>query len=153
MARIASDALIERLADWGVDTVFGLPGDKLPVKIVINSNNALGQILWEQMVLGYPEYGVRHKGIANYAAFADANGGLGLRVEHPGELESAVKRALEYDGPALVDCLTNPEEPPMPPRVSYDQAKGFAEAFLKGQPNRATIASTLFRDKIDELRS
>src|SRR5436190_17601300 len=27
MARIASDALIERLADWGVDTVFGLPGD------------------------------------------------------------------------------------------------------------------------------
>src|SRR6266487_7174651 len=27
MAQIASDALIERLADWGVDTVFGLPGD------------------------------------------------------------------------------------------------------------------------------
>ena len=64
-----------------------------------------------------------------------------------------MRRALDYDGAALVDCLTNPEEPPMPPRVSYEQAKGFAEAFLRGQPKRATIASTLFRDKIDELRS
>ena len=27
MARIASEVLIERLADWGVDTIFGLPGD------------------------------------------------------------------------------------------------------------------------------
>jgi hypothetical protein len=64
-----------------------------------------------------------------------------------------VRQALAHEGPALVDCLTNPEEPPMPPRVSYEQAKGFAKAFLRGQPHRATIASTLFRDKIDELKS
>ena len=38
-------------------------------------------------------------------------------------------------------------------KVRYDQAKGFAEAFLKGQPRRAAIASTLFRDKLDQLRS
>jgi len=40
----------------------------------------------------------------------------------------------------------------MPPKVSYEQAKGFATAFLKGQPHKATIASTLFRDKLAELR-
>ena len=40
----------------------------------------------------------------------------------------------------------------MPPKVKYDQAKGFAEAFLKGQPRRATIGATLFRDKIDQLK-
>jgi pyruvate dehydrogenase (quinone) len=40
----------------------------------------------------------------------------------------------------------------MPGKVSYDQAKGFAQAFLRGQPHRATIASTLFRDKLDQLR-
>src|SRR6202012_1952239 len=44
---------------------------KLPVKIVINNNNSLGQILWEQMVLGYPEYGVREpEPFADYAALA-----------------------------------------------------------------------------------
>jgi pyruvate dehydrogenase (quinone)/pyruvate oxidase len=49
--------------------------------------------------------------------------------------------------------LTNPDEPPMPPKVTYEQAKGFAAAFLKGQPHRSTIATTLFRDKLSELRS
>jgi pyruvate dehydrogenase (quinone) len=125
----------------------------LPIKVFINNNHTLGQILWEQMVLGYPEYGVRRSAAANYAAFAESNGGLGLRIEHPADLEDAVREALAHDGPALVDCLTNPEEPPMPPRVSHEQAIGFAKAFLRGQPHRATIASTLFRDKIDELKS
>jgi pyruvate dehydrogenase (quinone) len=125
----------------------------LPIKVFIDNNHAYGQILWEQMVLGYPEFGVRHTGIANYAAFAESNGGLAFRVSDPGELEGAVKAALEYPGPALVDCLTNTDEPPLPAKVSYEQAKGFVEAFLRGQPHRATIASTLFRDKLTELKS
>jgi pyruvate dehydrogenase (quinone)/pyruvate oxidase len=37
--------------------------------------------------------------------------------------------------------------------VTYRQATGFAKAFLKGQPHRAAIASTLFRDKLTELKS
>jgi pyruvate dehydrogenase (quinone) len=47
----------------------------------------------------------------------------------------------------------NPDEPPMPGKVQYEQAKGFMKAFLQGQPRRATIASTLWRDKLSELRS
>jgi pyruvate dehydrogenase (quinone)/pyruvate oxidase len=125
----------------------------LPVKVFVNNNHSLGQILWEQMVLGFPEFGVRHSEPANFAPFAESNGGRGIRVERAADVEGAVKEALEYRGPAVVDVLVNPEEPPMPPKVSYDQAKGFAQAFLKGQPNRATIATTLFRDKLSELRS
>jgi len=64
----------------------------------------------------------------------------------------AVRAALAHPGPALVDVMVNPDEPPMPGKVSYDQAKGFAQAFLRGQPHRATIASTLFRDKLDQLK-
>jgi pyruvate dehydrogenase (quinone) len=127
---------------------------KLPVKIVINNNNSLGQILWEQMVLGYPEYGVRHsEPYADYAAFATANGGLGLKVEHPGGVRPAIEQALSFDGPALVDVNVNPDEPPLPGKVEYQQAKKFAEAFLRGQPRKATIATTLFRDKIEQLKS
>ena len=126
---------------------------ELPIKVFINNNHEYGQILWEQMVLGYPEFGVRHKSVANYSAFAEANGGLAYRVERAADVEQAVRGALQHPGPALVDCLTNPDEPPMPAKVSYEQAKGFAEAFLHGQPRKATIASTLFKDKITELRS
>ena len=41
----------------------------------------------------------------------------------------------------------------MPRKVTHEQAKKFAEAFLRGQPHKATIASTIFRDKLSELRS
>ena len=57
---------------------------KLPVKIVINNNNSLGQILWEQMVLGYPEHGVRYpEPFMDYTGIATANGALGLKVSQP----------------------------------------------------------------------
>ena len=55
--------------------------------------------------------------------------------------------------PALVDVNVNPDEPPLPGKVEYQQAKKFAEAFLRGQPRKATIATTLFRDKIEQLKS
>jgi len=127
---------------------------KLPVKVVINNNNSLGQILWEQMVLGYPEHGVRYpEPFVNYAALATANGALGIKVEHPGDARGAVSQALAHDGPAIVDVNVNPDEPPLPGKVEYQQAKMFAEAFLKGQPRKATIATTLFQDKISQLKS
>ena len=127
---------------------------QLPVKVVINNNNALGQILWEQMVLGYPEHGVRYpEPFADYAAFATANGALGMKVTNPGELAGAIQLALNHPGPALLDVNVNPAEPPLPGRVEYEQAKKFALAFMRGQPNRATIATTLLKDRIQQLNS
>jgi len=126
---------------------------KLPVKIVINNNNSLGQILWEQMVLGYPEHGVRYPGpFVDYAAFASANGALGIKVDWPDGVRPAIEQALSHDGPALVDVNVNPEEPPLPGKVEYQQAKKFAQAFLRGQPRKTTIATTLFRDKIEQFK-
>jgi pyruvate dehydrogenase (quinone)/pyruvate oxidase len=127
---------------------------RLPVKVVINNNNALGQILWEQMVLGYPEHGVRYpEPSADYAAFATANGALGAKVTKPGDLRQAIQLAFNHPGPALVDVNVNPDEPPLPGKVEYDQAKNFALAFLRGQPHRATIATTLLKDRIQQLGS
>jgi pyruvate dehydrogenase (quinone) len=126
----------------------------LPVKVVINNNNSLGQILWEQMVLGYPEHGVRHpEPFVDYAAFASANGALGIKVGRPADVRPAIRQALQHAGPAVVDVNVNPDEPPLPGKVEYDQAKKFAQAFLRGQPRKATIATTLFRDKIEQLKA
>jgi pyruvate dehydrogenase (quinone) len=125
----------------------------LPIKVFINNNASLGQILWEQMVLGYPEFGVRFQRDMNFAPFAESCGGMGVRVEKAADVEAAVRAVLVHPGPVLVDVLVNPDEPPMPGKVSYDQAKGFAQAFLRGQPHKATIATTLFRDKLDQLKS
>jgi pyruvate dehydrogenase (quinone) len=126
---------------------------QLPVKVVINNNNSLGQILWEQMVLGYPEHGVRYpEPFVDYAAFATANGALGVKVKRAADVRPAIERALSHGGPALVDVNVNPDEPPLPGKVEYQQAKKFAQAFLRGQPRKATIATTLFRDKIEQFK-
>jgi pyruvate dehydrogenase (quinone)/pyruvate oxidase len=127
---------------------------QLPVKVVINNNNSLGQILWEQMVLGYPEHGVRYpQPFVNYAALAEANGALGIKVERADEVRGAVQQMLAHSGPAILDVNVNPDEPPLPGKVQYDQAKKFTEAFLRGQPRKATIATTLFKDKISQLKA
>jgi pyruvate dehydrogenase (quinone)/pyruvate oxidase len=127
--------------------------NRLPIKVVINNNNALGQILWEQMVLGYPEHGVRFpQPEADFAAWATACGGYGAKVSDPKKVRPAIQEALAYDGPALIDIDVDPNEPPLPGKVAYDQAKRFAQAFLKGQPHKAAIATTLFKDKIEQLR-
>jgi pyruvate dehydrogenase (quinone) len=125
----------------------------LPVKVIINNNSSLGQILWEQMVLGYPEYGVRFaQPTADFAAWATACGGYGAKVSDPKKVRGAIADALAFDGPALVDIDVDPNEPPLPGKVAYDQAKKFAQAFLKGQPHKVAIATTLFKDKIEQLR-
>ncbi|GAB1692281.1 thiamine pyrophosphate-dependent enzyme [Krasilnikovia sp. M28-CT-15] len=126
----------------------------LPVKVVINNNNSLGQILWEQMVLGYPEHGVRFGEPApDFAAWARAAGGHGAHVDMAAELPDAIAAALAVDGPALVDVAVDPNEPPLPGAVTYEQATKFAGAFLKGQPHRAAIATTLFKDRIQQLKA
>jgi pyruvate dehydrogenase (quinone)/pyruvate oxidase len=124
----------------------------LPVKAVVN-NNSLGQILWEQMVLGYPEHGVRFgTPTPDFAAWARGCGGFGVQVTAAADLPGAFTAAFAHDGPALVDVLVDPDEPPMPGKVTYQQAKEFATSWLCGQPYRAAIATILFRDRIQQLR-
>jgi pyruvate dehydrogenase (quinone)/pyruvate oxidase len=125
---------------------------QLPIKVVILNNGELGQILWEQMVLGYPEEGVRWERRGDFAAWARACGGYGAAVTKAEDVREAVADALAYPGLAVVDAHVNPDEPPMPAKVTYEQAKELAAAFLHGQPRKKPIATTLFHDVISELR-
>ena len=93
------------------------------------------------------------RSVDDYAAWARGCGGFGVHVDKPGELPDALHQALAFDGPALVDVAVDPNEPPMPGKVEYQQAKKFAQAFLRGQPHKAAIATTLFKDRIEQLKA
>jgi thiamine pyrophosphate-dependent acetolactate synthase large subunit-like protein len=126
----------------------------LPIKMVINNNNSLGQILWEQIILGDPEFAVRYPAPEpDYSAWARTCGAHGEKVTQPGRLHDAVREFLAVDGPALLDVSVNPNEPPMPGKIQYEQAKHFTEAFLRGQPNKVATLATVARDKIQQFRS
>lgn len=124
---------------------------KLPIKVVIVKNNTLGQIKWEQMVfLGNPEYGVELQPI-DFAAFAHACGAIGFSVDDPAECGHAIDRFLAAPGPAVLEAVVDPYEPPYPAKVKLEQAMHFAESLARGEPNRKKIALTTLSDKVREV--
>ena len=123
---------------------------KLPVKIIVLRNNTLGLIKWEQMIyLGNPEYGVDLYPI-DFVKFAEACGLRGVRVEEPKKCFKQLTEALAMDGPVLVECLTDPLEPPMPPKATKAEMKHLAESLLEGERDRARISLTIGRQAMDE---
>lgn len=124
---------------------------QLPIKIVVIKNNSLGQIKWEQMVfLGNPEYGCELNPI-DFSRFAQACGAAGYRIEDPSTCGSILEQALAIKGPVLIEAVVDPHEPPMPPKVTIDQAEKLAKALAKGTPNRKEIALTIVSDQVREL--
>ena len=124
---------------------------RLPIKVVIVKNNSLGMIKWEQMVfLGNPEYGCDLQPI-DFAAFARACGAVGFATDKPDQCGSILDQALATDGPVIVEATVDPFTPPMPPKVTVEQAGKFAESLAKGQPHRNKIALTVLSDKVREL--
>jgi pyruvate dehydrogenase (quinone) len=123
----------------------------LPIKVIIIKNNTLGMIKWEQMVfLGNPEYGCELHPI-DFAAFARACGGSGFTIEDPAGCGDVLDQALATPGPVIVEAVVDPFEPPMPPKITLDQATKFAESLARGEPNRTKIALTVLSDKVREL--
>ncbi len=123
----------------------------LPIKVVVIKNNTLGMIKWEQMVmLGNPEYGCELNPI-DFVGVARACGGTGFRIEDPAECGAVLDEALATRGPVLVEAVVDPLTPPLPPKITMEQAAHFAEALARGEPNRVRIALTAFGDKVREL--
>lgn len=123
----------------------------LPIKIIVIKNNVLGQIKWEQMVfLGNPEFGVQLAPI-DFAAYARACGGYGFTIEDPGECGAILDEALRVDGPAIIEAVVDPLEPPMPGSIDADQARKFAESLARGEPNPLKIIGTVAEDRVREM--
>jgi pyruvate dehydrogenase (quinone) len=124
---------------------------KLPVKVIVIKNNVLGQIKWEQMVFeGNPQFGVQLQPI-DFAMYAKACGAAGYTLDDPEQAESVLREALAEPGPALVECVVDANEPPMPGHATMKQAFGFAEALVRGQRDRWDIIKTVLKDKIREV--
>ena len=124
---------------------------RLPIKIVIVKNNSLGQIRWEQMAfLGNPTYECDLTPI-HFADFARACGGAGFTIDDPGECGEILDEALRTPGPAIIEAIVDPNEPPLPPKVTAKQAAHFAESLARGTPDRRKIIETVMDDKVREL--
>jgi pyruvate dehydrogenase (quinone) len=124
---------------------------KLPVKVIVIKNNVLGQIKWEQMVMeGNPQYGVELQPI-DFAGIAKSCGAAGYTIDDPEQARSILREALAHRGPAVIEAVVDPNEPPLPGNVSSEQAFKFAESLARGQKDSWKIIKSVLGDKIREV--
>lgn len=124
---------------------------KLPIRFIIYKNNTLGQIKWEQMVfLGTPEYACDLMPV-DFVTIARGCGAAGFRIDDPKQCGAILDEAFAVQGPVVIEAVVDEFEPPMPAKIKPEQAAHFAEALLRGEPNRTRIAVTAFSDKVREL--
>lgn len=124
---------------------------RLPVKVIVIKNNVLGMIKWEQLAFeGNPQYGVQLQPI-DFAAVARACGLVAYTVDDPHAVQAVLHEAFHHAGPALVEAVVDPNEPPLPGKITTDQAWHFAKALARGQRDRWDIIKTVVEDKIREV--
>ena len=102
--------------------------------VLVLNNHDLNQVTWEQRVLaGDPRFeGSQAIPDFPYARYAEGLGLLGVRVDHPDQIGPAWDRVLSADRPAVLEAVTDPNVPPLPPHITLEQAKSFAESVLRG---------------------
>jgi len=117
--------------------------------VMVLNNRDLNQVTWEQRVMeGDPKY-VASQEIPDYpyARFAEGAGLAGIRVDRPEDVGPAWDAALAAGKPTVIDVYTDPDVPPLPPHVTFKQARAYAESLLRGDPDRAGI----LRQSVKEL--
>ena len=114
--------------DGGLAMLMGelltLKQNALPVKVVIFNNSSLAFVELEMKAAGIVNFATSLDN-PDFAAVASAIGLLGIRVEHPDDLDDALTRAFDHDGPAVIDVVTARQELSIPPTITAEQAKGF----------------------------
>lgn len=105
--------------------------------IGVLNNRDLNMVTWEQRALtGDPKFPASQE-VPDfpYARYAELVGLTGIRVDKPEAISAAWQQALSADRPTLVEFLTDPDVPPLPPHITLNQAKAYMSALLKGDPD------------------
>ncbi|MFJ4569283.1 thiamine pyrophosphate-requiring protein [Streptomyces caelestis] len=121
--------------------------------VAVWNNQDLNQVTWEMRAMeGAPQF-LPSQALPDvqYAAFARSLGLTGIRVEKPEDVEAGWRAALEADGPAVVEFLTDPAVPPIPPHATWEQMEATAASILKGDSDRGSVVKQGFKAKMQEF--
>ena len=109
--------------------------------VLVLNNRDLNQVTWEQRVLAGDPKLEASQTLPDfpYADYARSLGLDGVRIDAPGQIRGAWERAFASDVPFVLEAITDPEVPPLPPHISFDQARKLGAALAQGDPGRAEI--------------
>jgi pyruvate dehydrogenase (quinone) len=120
--------------------------------VVVLHNDDLNQVTWEQRVMAGDPKLQASQVLPDFpfARYAEVLGLKGIRVERPEDVGPAWDEALSHQGVVLFEAVTDPEVPPLPPHIKFEQAKKLTKA-LPGDPHTGRIIGQSIKGKIEEF--
>jgi pyruvate dehydrogenase (quinone) len=121
--------------------------------VLVLNNRDLNQVTWEQRAMaGDPRFaGSQAIPDFPYASYADSLGLVGIRVDDPEQIGAAWDRALKADRPAVVEAITDPNVPPLPPHISLEEAKHFASSVWSGDAEALGFIKQTIKDAAETV--
>jgi pyruvate dehydrogenase (quinone) len=119
--------------------------------VLVLNNHDLNMVTWEQRVLsGDPKFeSSQVLPDFSYAKYADMLGLKGIVVDKPENIGAAWDEAFKSDRPVVIDAHTDPEVPPLPPHITFKQARQFMKSILHGDPASRQMIGRSFNDWIE----
>jgi pyruvate dehydrogenase (quinone) len=121
--------------------------------VLVLANQDLNQVTWEQRALqGDPMYPASQRiPYIPYARYAELLGFKGIRVDDPSHVAEAWDEALSADRPVVLEAIVDPEVPPLPPHITFEQAVHFGQAVLAGDPRGGHMIRQTLRQMLGSL--
>ena len=121
--------------------------------VLVLNNGDLNQVTWEMRVMaGNPKYDASQR-VTDfpYARYAEMLGLEGIRVDRPEAVGPSWDRALRADRPVVLEAITDPDVPPLPPHITVEQARKYASTLLRGDPDEAGIIRQTFHELLETV--
>lgn len=118
--------------------------------VLVLNNGDLNQVTWEQRVLeGDPKFeDSQVLPDFSYARYAESLGFGGIKIDKPEQIKYAYSSAFHADTPVVIEAVTDPEVPPLPPHITFEQAKNYWAAILRGDSAKGRVLKQSMKDMI-----
>ncbi|MEX0773698.1 MAG: thiamine pyrophosphate-dependent enzyme, partial [Balneolales bacterium] len=116
--------------------------------VLVLNNGDLNQVTWEQRVLeGDPKFeDSQVLPDFSYASYAQSLGLGGIKIDKPEQIQNTYDSAFSADRPVIIEAVTDPEVPPLPPHIKFEQAKNYWAAILRGDPAKGKVLKQSMKD-------
>ncbi len=118
--------------------------------IIVLANRDLNMVTWEQRILeGDPKFkGSQEVPAFPFAAYSRMLGLAGIEVDKPDQIAAAFDQAFAADRPVVIEFHTDPEVPPLPPHITFEQAVNFSKSLIRDSAAPSMIRGA-FRDAVE----
>ena len=120
--------------------------------IMVLANHDLNQVTWEQRIMnGDPKFKPSQEvPDFHFARYAEMLGLTGIRVDQPEQIGPAWDEALAANRPVVIEAVTDPEVPPLPPHITFKEAMNFSKSLLHDSSRKGMIRGAM-KDMVESV--